>query len=188
MKKFLMALTYIVLIVLVVWHYFNPTTKYLDELISGEIEACQEGLVEHDVFKDLYSKKYFNNDTFLLAEYAKDLGYKKITFPKTRTTALILRRGIRKIIVKTDGTIYFFIYNDPFEDGIDINIFEDEGKYKIDCGGLVLEGKTNGKRLFQIVNAFNHLRDSNTLLEMAEKNRHDSEILAEDPVLSKSLQ
>ena len=175
------------LVLFIFWSDLEVIVKQTDEIVANIIELFQEDLVEHDVFKDLKSEKYFKNNTFLLSDYAQDLGYYEITFPKNEDTIYVFRRGGKKIIVKSDGIIHFCIYGDQFEDGIEVKIHAEENDCYIDFGDNFGVRETSKEKILQIAMALAHMRKHDTLMEMALENRSYDEKLRENPELLKGF-
>ena len=100
---------------------------------------------------------------------------------------MIFRRGEKKIIAKKDGTINFSIYGDQFEGGIDVKLFAEESDYYISFGEGYCAQRTSKENVIQIAIAMIHLRENDTLMEMALENRSYDEKLRENPELLKGF-
>ena len=187
MKKILALAVSFALIVVLFWQDWDKIASMTDEEVASLIEYFQEDFSEHDVFEDLNSKKYFENDTFLFREYAKDLGYFEIKFPKKSETILVLRRGSKKIIVDQNENITLKIAGDKFEDGLTVKTFPETGEYFINYGETVGLHGVDEETIFEIASALVHLRESESLMDMALKNRADGERYMKDPSLLKSF-
>lgn len=187
MKKILALVVSLALIICLFWQDWCNIADRTDEEVASVIEFFQNDYSKHDVFEDLNSKKYFVNETFLLKEFAEDLGYFEIKFPKKSETILILRRGPKKIIVDQNESIILQIAGDKFEDGLTVKTFPETGEFFIDYGKTLGSHKVNEETIFEITSALIHLRESKSLMDMALRNRADGERYMEDPSILKSF-
>ncbi len=189
MKKFLGVLFLSLFIFTAMsWSDRKAIESIIDEKIAQYIMEKQNGITNHDVYEDLNSGKYQQDGKFLLKKYAEDLGYYVVNFPKYNDeTILILRYGPRKVIIKQDEKIEIKIDGDKWDDGLDIKLKSDTGKYVIDCGKESLIPKIDNDKVLQIASMLVNLRTSDTLEEMATKNRNDFEKFLTTPNILKDF-
>lgn len=177
MKKIstFLFLSFLIFIALI-WSGRKNIEEYLDDKIANYEMQKQEQATDNNVFDDLNSGKYQQGDKFLLKKYAEDLGYYVVRFPKyDKETILILRYGPRKIIITNNEEIKTTIDGDEWTDGLNIKLKPDSGKYSLDCGEKNPISKIDNDKILQIASTLINLRASNTLNEMATKNRNDFE-------------
>lgn len=177
MKKFfaLLFLSFLIFIAMS-WSDRKIIEACLDDKIANYVMQRQEQAEDRDVYEDLNSGKYQQGDKFLLRDYAEDLGYHIIKFPKyDDETILILRYGPRKVIIKNNEKIEITINGDEWGDGLVINLKPNNGEYTIYCGEKNPVSKIDNDKILQVASTLVNLRTSDTLKEMALKNRNDFE-------------
>ena len=189
MKKFfaLLFLSFLIFIAMG-WSDRKIIEERLDSKIANYEMQKRGQLADHNVYEDLNSGKYRQGDKFLLRKYAEELGYYVVKFPNyDKETILILRYGPRKIIITSDEEIKITIDGDEWADGLSIKLKPDSGNYLLDCGEKNPVSKVDNDKILQIASALVNLRTSNTLDEMATKNRNDFEKFLTTPNILKDF-
>lgn len=184
MKNLVKLLVIILLMSMALIIVIQPSQawKAFDEKIAREITGQSNKASNRNVFEDLNSGVYQQGDEFLMMQYAKDLGYRVVKFPNfDKNILMTLKYGCRTITIDHDGNIFIKIRGDKWEDGLEVRTSLNEGSYIIDCGEKDLEQKINGRCVFSLASTLINLRTSQTLEEMASKNRENLDKLITTP-------
>ena len=78
--------------------------------------------------------------------------------------------------------IILYSYGDKFEEGLSLRLYSDEeGDYYLDYGEEKTEQRVSKDVILDLATALIHLRDSDSLMDMALENRGDSEKFIKNP-------